>query len=542
MAEEFDRASRPSGRRAVSPREAKPGEKRAESNRIACLLVPDLPLAAELRARPEWNGHPLVVAAGPGPRAEVVSISREAAQLGIRRGHSITHARTACAELRVRVLSPALERTAHEALLDVALSFSPRAARLPPASGIFASEAAVVLDASGITSLFRSEEGFAASLGDCARRLGLPAHVAIAASRSVAHIAARRLAPRGPDASTEGRAHIVPPGAEAEFLAPLPIDLLDPDDALAETLDRFGVHTLRDLLALPRRELFVRLGPAVLALADLARGRTREPPLPVPPEDRLVEAIDLDHPIDRLEPLRFVLQGLLSRLLSRLEVRHLGCGDLALRLDLEGGGRDARHIGVAAPTRDLRVLIRLAHQALEARTPEAAIERVHVETLGIPVRSDQLDLFRPAGPAPVALSQVLADLTSLCGESRVGAPEVADTHHPDALGVGDFDPKKRDETTSRPSELSSALALRMLRPPVSAQVRLRGERPDWIRSPLANGRVVRLSGPWRTTGGWWSRGGRFAFDHFDVLTSDGIVARLRFDHVARIWQIDAVYD
>ena len=82
----------------------------------------------------------------------------------------------------------------------------------------------------------------------------------------------------------------------------------------------------------------------------------------------------------------------------------------------------------------------------------------------------------------------------------------------------------------------------MLRPPVTAQVRLRGEQPDSVRSAIANGRVVRLSGPWRTTGGWWSQSGRFAFDHFDVLTSDGIVARLRFDHVGRIWQIDAVYD
>ena len=33
-----------------------------------------------------------------------------------------------------------------------------------------------------------------------------------------------------------------------------------------------------------------------------------------------------------------------------------------------------------------------------------------------------------------------------------------------------------------------------------------------------------------------------AFDSFDVQTSDGGVARLRFDHVRRQWQIDAVYD
>ena len=33
--------------------------------RIACLLVPDLPLRAELRSHPELAGLPLVIASGP---------------------------------------------------------------------------------------------------------------------------------------------------------------------------------------------------------------------------------------------------------------------------------------------------------------------------------------------------------------------------------------------------------------------------------------------------------------------------------------------
>lgn len=138
---------------------------------------------------------------------------------------------------------------------------------------------------------------------------------------------------------------------------------------------------------------------------------------------------------------------------------------------------------------------------------------------------------------------MLAELSSLCGDARVGAPAVRDTHHPDTFALGHFDPRPRDtETASRSAALTSALALRALRPPISAEVRLQGERPCAVRSAIANGQVLRLSGPWRTTGGWWSREGRFAFDHFDVLTSDGTVARLRFDHVGRRWQIDAVYD
>ena len=68
--------------------------------------------------------------------------------------------------------------------------------------------------------------------------------------------------------------------------------------------------------------------------------------------------VHLEHPAARLAPLVFVIQGLLSRLLERLETRHLACAALSLTLELEGGGRDARRVGVAAPTLDLRGLVR----------------------------------------------------------------------------------------------------------------------------------------------------------------------------------------
>lgn len=97
-------------------------------------------------------------------------------------------------------------------------------------------------------------------------------------------------------------------------------------------------------------------------------------------------------------------------------------------------------------------------------------------------------------------------------------------------------------SSSGPEAPSYVLAVRALRPPIAAEVRTRHGRPEWIHSPVASGRVVQLAGPWRTTGGWWSREQRFAYDYFDVQTSDGSVARLRFDHLTQRWQIDGVYD
>src|SRR5690606_28729649 len=140
-----------------------------------------------------------------------------------------------------------------------------------------------------------------------------------------------------------GATRLLAPGEDAAFLEPLPVDLLDPDDTLAETLTRFGICRVGALLALPAAALATRLGPEAAALVAALRGAApgaaggAEPPIPVPRATRLEEAIDLDAPIDRLEPLSFVLRGLLSRLLGRLGARHLACAELELTLQLAAG-------------------------------------------------------------------------------------------------------------------------------------------------------------------------------------------------------------
>ena len=68
-------------------------EQRGTAKRIACLLVPDLPLRAELRAHPELAELPFVVATGPDGRAQVIEVSHAARRAGVRPRGSVTHAR-----------------------------------------------------------------------------------------------------------------------------------------------------------------------------------------------------------------------------------------------------------------------------------------------------------------------------------------------------------------------------------------------------------------------------------------------------------------
>ena len=509
--------------------------------RIACLLVTALPLRAELRAYPELAPQAVAIASGRDAAARVIACSANALRAGVAIGSSITRARALCPELNIRVPSPALERAARETLLDVALSFSPRVAPAPLGHGAFVGEAAVHLDASGVAALFRSESGFASALGARAQAQGLAGHVAVASSRQLSHWVARAAAHAG------AGQRVLQAGNERRFLGPLPIDLLDPEDSLAASLTRFGVYRVRDLLRLPRRGLAQRLGPHVLRLLAQVNGEEVEAPLPRRQAPHLEEAIDLEFPVEHLEPLLFVLRGLLSRLHERLQLRNQVFGPLHLELRQSGGARDAREVVASAPTRDVRVLLRLLALALESHPSEAAIEHVSLRTEGRTARSDQLDFFLPRGPDPAALDRTLSELESLCGEARVGAPQVADDHRPDQFAMKPFAPLAPAaipdpvQAPINPNPRSPS-GVRALRPPVAAQVRVERGQPVFLRCGVAKGRILEAAGPWRTTGRWWSDGERFALDYYDVWVEDGTVLRLRYDWLGRRWQVDGLYD
>src|SRR5947207_12184812 len=86
--------------------------------RIACLLVPDFPIAALRRAEPDLHGRPLVAVEREDPHAPLTAVSAEAAALGARPGLSAAQARTISNALLVRRPRSEDLRCAEEALCD----------------------------------------------------------------------------------------------------------------------------------------------------------------------------------------------------------------------------------------------------------------------------------------------------------------------------------------------------------------------------------------------------------------------------------------
>ena len=321
-----------------------------------------------------------------------------------------------------------------------------------------------------------------------------------------------------------------------------PIDLLDPDDETADALSRFGIHRIQDLLASPAETSPPAWVPQILELVARARGEEIEPPLQAPRALVLEEGIDLESCAGKSRAPAFLLRGLVSRLSERLALRALGCGELRISLRFEAGGHDERRIALASPSQDERVLLRLLRQALESRPPAAPIDGVTLACEGVALRREQLDLFLPRGPDPNALDQTLAELGAICGAERVGSPAVVDDHRPDSFAMRPFSGRGVSDLTQTSARPTPRLTLRAVRPPARAEVRVEGGRPVALRSAVSQGEVVRVAGPWRTTGQWWSEAGHFAVDHYDIQMSDGNVLRLCFDWKRNQWQVDGLYD
>jgi protein ImuB len=546
--------------------------------RLACLHVPAFPLAALLRADPELRGEPLAVTQGRGPRARVVACSPEAVERGIAVGLSAAQAKAIHAGILLRAASPDGERAARNALCDAAYSFSPR---MEDGGG-----GTVYLDIGDSMALHGSEHDLARSLVARARSLGLDAAVGVASTKIAAELAAG-----------QGGIVVIPPREEWRFLAPLPLGLLSPSPALDQTLARWGIRSLGDLAALPASAVATRLGPEGAQLARRARGEDVHPLVPRPAPLDFEEAAELEYGVETLEPFLFVTRALLDRIIARLEVRGLVCGDLRLSLGLANRGRDERTVTVAAPGNDVKALLTLVRLHLEAHPPPEPVETVRLAAVAERLRAAQLDMFRPNGPAPHRLSLTLARLTSLCGAENIGAPVVADSHRPDAYGLRPFGPQAgvgcrvsgvgrqeefrikdpeletrltpetRDPTPdtrfSGPRPSTPVLALRALRPARALEVFCDRGLPDFIRladiergrgapsstqhpthdtrHPLCHGRVVTSAGPWRVQGEWW-RAESFSRDYYDVQLSDGAVYRIFFDLPRQRWFVDGVYD
>jgi protein ImuB len=448
-------------------------------------------------------------------------------------------------------------------LVQIARDFSPRIETH--------GDRTVTIDISGLRRLIGEPRSIGEELRRAAADAGLGVHIAIAATSTAAILLAHARA----------GLTVVARGDEASALAPLPLRVLaqlgfkveaadarpgpkpgagSPEPEL-DQLHRWGLRTLGDLAALPSGALSARLGQTGLRWQRWARGEEMRPLVPAGVAESFEESLDLEWPIDGLEPLSFVLARLFEPLCDRLERGDRGAVVLRVTLTLVSashrspgeGGRELyeRVVELPAPMRDARVLRTLALLDLEANPPPASIDRVAVAVDVTEGRVLQFGLFARGLPTDT-LATLLARLGALMGGDHVGAPSLVDTYRPGAFAMAAFDPNARlcadDSAGQTPAPPN---VLRRFRSPVPARVVVEQGRPVRVttdRRGCAGGRVERSEGPWRSSGDWWLPSTMphaprpWNCDEWDVALSDGATYRIAHAHDEGTWYVSGLLD
>ena len=450
------------------------------------------------------------------------------------------------------VHSPGRQKECRALLVNCAYAFSPLVEET--------AENTVVLDIEGCELLFGSPREIAKEIARHAAALGLKVNVAIAQNPDAAIHAARCFA----------GITIIPSGCEAKRLGELPLEALDAilarveaDRAaeILETLELWGIRSFHDFAALPEAGVSERLGPEGVRLQKLARGESDRPLLLSKPAPGFEQSMELDDPVEMLEPLSFILARLLNQLCANLQAHGLAVDELRLRLKLEDKTEHERAIRLPFPMRDGRVFLKLLLLDIESHPPGSAIVAVSITCEPAKPRSIQNGLFQPLAPEPEKLELTLARLARLVGRDNVGSPELVDTHRPGAFRLKRFSVKRelnrrgrrgRGGSTGR-NNPRSALGFRVFRPPLRAEVETPSGWPTWIKARAGaglsiRGKVLRLAGPWRTAGDWWSEDG-WARDEWDVAVAGvetapekGTFYRIYHDLRSDSWFVEGVYD
>ena len=326
----------------------------------------------------------------------------------------------------------------------------------------------LLLDLAGLERLHGAPLKMARDLASRVSAVGLEANVAIAANPDAARHAAR-----GFNGVT-----VIPAGKEAQRLGVLPLPVLLEwfdislektsaakrecekfREQILDTLERWGVRDFRTLALLPAHALASRLGEAGTRLQLLARGAGMRTLALCEPPSCFEEAMELESPVETLEPLSFILNRLLEQLCARLEARALAVQELHLRLQLERRAADEdtttvqelcssshsvgqatfeRSLRLPVAMRDAKVFLKLLQLELAAHPPGAPVTKMWIAADPAPPRSAQRGLFLPISPEAERLEITLARISGVVGERRVGIARLLDSHRQDAFRIERF--------------------------------------------------------------------------------------------------------
>lgn len=505
----------------------------------AAIHLPRFALQAVLRTRPQAKNAAVAVldvAESPlektkADQQRLLHVNAEAERHGIHAGMAAGMAMARCSQLVLLHRSAEHEDAAQRDLLDCAAQWTPSYESTAP--GL------CVLDVSRVHNL-------AARLEECGRSI----HAHLAAQRLHARIGFAPGADLAVLAAHAARPVLVWRDSEtdgATFLRALPVSALSPAADTAGLLRLWGIRTLGELVRLPRQDVALRLGHEGTRLWDMASGGRERLLRLFRPASRYREEMELEHSVESLEPLLFVLRRMLDTLCLRLAESWFVAAAVLLLLRFDDKQEREATLRIAEPTRDVDLLLRLLHTHLESVTASAGIIGVALEFVPVRPAGSQSQIFERGMRDPNRFAETLAQIEAIVGHGNAGRVKLLPSLALDAFEVVAFLDEPAPQRSPVPAKAgvqalacqhNNGLPLRRFRPFRPVNVVLMDGRPNALHTSTKSHFITQCSGPWLVSGDWWAEA-QWRREMWEVETGEGTLYQLTRHNGE--WQLEGVF-
>jgi protein ImuB len=331
---------------------------------------------------------------------------------------------------------------------------------------------------------------------------------------------------------------VVAPGGTAEFLAHLPVGLVE-RPKLTDLLHRLGVDTLGAFAALPASDVLARFGLDAAVAHRLAAGRDTRPLAVRRPPPDLAVTEEFEEPVDRVDVAAFAARALAERLQERLAAYGLACTRLAIEAVTVRGEelhRVWRHDGIlTVHAVSDRVRWQLEGWLHRPERPTGGVLRLTLRPEGVLAQVGlQAGLWGETGVerdrAHRAMTRVQgllgpdAVMTAVLGGGRGGVPRLVpwgDERPPpdDRPWPGSLPPPAPAVIIPEPQPVS---VLDAGGEPVRIDARLRMSAPPaWLVMDSVRVDVTGWAGPWPVDDHWWDARTADRTARLQMLLADG---------------------
>jgi DNA polymerase-4 len=384
--------------------------------RILCALHAHLGLITALRRFPELCGEPVIVGGAPELRLPVIAASAAARHAGVRAGQPLRQAQQLCPQAAFVPLDAGAVARLRGEICSALHQLS---------TVVEVGEDSAFCDLSGRHAMHGDEAAWAtavarelaAMLAGAGSAAGLP-KVGVAGSRFVARMAARQSGP--------GRIRRVRPGEEPAFLAPLPLEVLPIEPAIAARLAAFGLDCLGAVASLSPADLQRQFGPDGLHIFKLVRGQDGEVVRAEAASQTWSERLVLDGPVGELEILLNAVRSCADSLGGRLSDRALAATEIKVAFEVEDAPPISAAVIPPAPVANVPETWTAVLGLLSGLHPPAPVIAVRVEvTRLVPAGGRQTDMWRAGDAARDAVAAAAGRLRARFGETVARRPALA---------------------------------------------------------------------------------------------------------------------